>query len=89
MITRRILIKSAGAGAVGTFAMGTSAQAEEKSATMKYSGPFEMPRNLTLLAIAKADGAETLGIKSGESVIDVRKTSQFLAMPAALTMEQL
>ncbi len=56
---------------------------------MKYSGPFEMPRNLTLLAIAKADGAETLGIKSGESVIDVRKTSQLLAMPAALTMEQL
>ena len=89
MITRRILIKSAGAGAAGTFAIGTSAQAEEKSATMKYSGPFEMPRSLTLLAIANADGTETLGIKSGESVIDVRKTSQLLAMPASLTMEQL
>jgi hypothetical protein len=48
-----------------------------------------MPRSLTLLAIANADGAETLGIKSGESVIDVRRASQLLTMPAALTMEQL
>jgi hypothetical protein len=48
-----------------------------------------MPRSLTLLAIANANGAETLGIKSGESVIDVRRASQLLAMPAALTMEQL
>ena len=56
---------------------------------MKYSGPFEMPRSLTLLAIANDDGTETLGIKSGESVIDVRKASQLLGMPAALTLEQL
>lgn len=90
MITRRTLIKSAGAGAAGTaFATATSAQAEEKSATVKYTGPFEMPRRLTLLAIANADGAETLGVKSGASVIDVRRASQLLSMPAALTMQQL
>jgi 2-keto-4-pentenoate hydratase/2-oxohepta-3-ene-1,7-dioic acid hydratase in catechol pathway len=90
MITRRTLIRSAGAGAASAaFAKGSGAQAEEKSAKMKYSGPFEMPRSLTLLAIANDDGTETLGIKSGESVIDVRKASQLLAMPAALTMEQL
>jgi hypothetical protein len=48
-----------------------------------------MPRSLMLLAIVNADGAETLGINWGESVIDVRKALQLLTMPAALTMEQL
>jgi 2-keto-4-pentenoate hydratase/2-oxohepta-3-ene-1,7-dioic acid hydratase in catechol pathway len=90
MITRRNLMKSAGAGAAGAaLSKGTIAQAEEKSITSKYSGPFEMPRNLTLLAIANADGSETLGIQSGEQVIDVRKASLLLNMPAALTMAQL
>jgi 2-keto-4-pentenoate hydratase/2-oxohepta-3-ene-1,7-dioic acid hydratase in catechol pathway len=90
MITRRTLIRSAGAGAASAaFAKRSGAQAEEKAARVKYSGPFEMPRSLTLLAIANDDGTETLGIKSGESVIDVRKASQLLGMPAALTLEQL
>lgn len=90
MITRRTLIRSAGAGAASAaFAKGSGAQAEEKAARVKYSGPFEMPRSLTLLAIANDDGTETLGIKSGELVIDVRKASQLLGMPAALTLEQL
>ncbi len=57
--------------------------------TSSYSGPFEMPRNMTLLSIANADGTGTLGIKTGESVIDVRKASQLLSMPAAQTLEQL
>jgi len=90
MITRRTLIRSAGAGAASAaFAKGSGAQAEEKAARVKYSGPFEMPRSLTLLAIANDDGTETLGIKSGESVIDVRTASQLFGMPAALTLEQL
>jgi hypothetical protein len=90
MITRRTLIRSAGAGAAGAaLAMGPGTQAAEQSTAPQYKGPFEMPRSLTLLAIVNADGAETLGIKSGESVIDVRRASQLLTMPAALTMEQL
>ncbi len=88
MFTRRNIMKWAGAGAAGTaFSMGTAVQAQEKAAA--YGGPFEMPRNLTLLSIANADGTETLGIKTGEQVIDVRMASRLLNMPAALTMEQL
>lgn len=56
---------------------------------MNYSGPHEMPRGLTLLSIAQADGAETLGIKTGSSVIDVRAASRLLSIPAPLTMEEL
>ncbi len=56
---------------------------------MKYSGPHEMPKGLTLLAIAQSDGAETLGIKTGSSVIDVRAASRLLGIPAPLTMEEL
>ncbi|HXU94184.1 MAG TPA: fumarylacetoacetate hydrolase family protein [Gallionella sp.] len=56
---------------------------------MKYSGPHEMPKGLTLLSIAQADGAETLGIRTGSSVIDVRTASRLLGIPAPLTMEEL
>ena len=56
---------------------------------MNYSGPHEMPKGLTLLAIAQSDGAETLGIKTGSSVIDVRAASRLLGIPAPLTMEEL
>jgi 2-keto-4-pentenoate hydratase/2-oxohepta-3-ene-1,7-dioic acid hydratase in catechol pathway len=55
----------------------------------KYSGPFEMPKNMTLLSIANGDGTETLGIKTGENVIDVRKAAQLLNLPVALTLDQL
>jgi 2-keto-4-pentenoate hydratase/2-oxohepta-3-ene-1,7-dioic acid hydratase in catechol pathway len=87
MITRRTLIKSAGAGA----AVGATitARAEDKPMTTKYTGPFEMPKNMTLLSIANGDGTETLGVKTGESVIDVRKAAQLLNLPAALTLDQL
>jgi hypothetical protein len=87
MITRRTLMKWAGAGA--TVGLGTSAHAEEKSEAAKYSGPFEMPRGMTLLSIANSDATETLGVKTGDSIIDVRKASQLLNLPAALTLEQL
>ncbi len=90
MITRRMLMKTAGAGAAGaTLAMGTGAQAQENTMTAKYNGPFEMPKNMTLLSIANADGTETLGVKTGDSVIDVRKASQLLGLPAALTLDRL
>ncbi|MGO9462113.1 MAG: fumarylacetoacetate hydrolase family protein [Rhodomicrobium sp.] len=91
MITRRMLIEAATVGAAGT-AMGmgaAGARSENKPVSAKYSGPFEMPRNMTLLSIANADGTETLGVKTGESVIDVRRASQLLNLPAALTLDQL
>jgi 2-keto-4-pentenoate hydratase/2-oxohepta-3-ene-1,7-dioic acid hydratase in catechol pathway len=83
-------MKSASAGAAGA-AIGTigTARAEDKATATKYSGPFEMPKNITLLSIANADGTETLGVKTGESVIDVRKAAQLLNLPAALTLDQL
>ena len=56
---------------------------------MKYSGPHEIPKGLTLLAITQPDGAETLGIKTDSSVIDVRAASRLLGIPAPLTMEEL
>ena len=56
---------------------------------MNYSGPHEMPKSLILLSIAQPDGAETLGIKTGSSVIDVRAASRLLGVPAPLTMEEL
>jgi 2-keto-4-pentenoate hydratase/2-oxohepta-3-ene-1,7-dioic acid hydratase in catechol pathway len=90
MITRRTLMKSAGAGAAGVAVGATAAaRAEDKAIATKYSGPFEMPKNMTLLSIANADGTETLGIKTGESVIDVRKASQLMNLPAAMTLDQL
>jgi 2-keto-4-pentenoate hydratase/2-oxohepta-3-ene-1,7-dioic acid hydratase in catechol pathway len=83
-------MKSAGASAAGA-AVGASAaaRAEDKAMTTKYTGPFEMPKNMTLLSIANADGTETLGIKTGENVIDVRKAAQLLNLPAAHTLDQL
>jgi 2-keto-4-pentenoate hydratase/2-oxohepta-3-ene-1,7-dioic acid hydratase in catechol pathway len=83
-------MQSAGASAAGAAVSATiTARAEDKPMTTKYSGPFEMPKNMTLLSIANADGTETLGIKTGESVIDVRKAAQLLNLPAALTLDQL
>jgi 2-keto-4-pentenoate hydratase/2-oxohepta-3-ene-1,7-dioic acid hydratase in catechol pathway len=90
MITRRMLMKSAGASAAGAAVGATmTARAEDKPVTTKYSGPFEMPKSMTLLSIANGDGTETLGVKTGESVIDVRKAAQLLNLPAALTLDQL
>jgi 2-keto-4-pentenoate hydratase/2-oxohepta-3-ene-1,7-dioic acid hydratase in catechol pathway len=83
-------MKSAGAGAAGAAVSATvAARAEDKGMTTKYSGPFEMPKNMTLLSIANGDGTESLGIKTGESVIDVRKAAQLLNLPAALTLDRL
>jgi 2-keto-4-pentenoate hydratase/2-oxohepta-3-ene-1,7-dioic acid hydratase in catechol pathway len=48
-----------------------------------------MPKDMTLLSIANGDGSETLGVKTGDSVIDVRKASQVLGLPAAQTLDQL
>jgi 2-keto-4-pentenoate hydratase/2-oxohepta-3-ene-1,7-dioic acid hydratase in catechol pathway len=81
-------MKSAGVAgaAVG---LASAAFADEKQAAVKYTGPFEMPKGVTLLSIANSDGAETLGVKTGDSVIDVRKASGLLKLPSPVTLEQL
>ncbi|OIR08441.1 ureidoglycolate lyase [mine drainage metagenome] len=90
MITRRTFLTATTAVTAGV-AMGVTGQAEAKQEPhmKKFSGPHELPKGLTLLSIANADGTETLGIKTGNAVIDVRKASHLLGIPAPLTMEEL
>jgi 2-keto-4-pentenoate hydratase/2-oxohepta-3-ene-1,7-dioic acid hydratase in catechol pathway len=90
MVSRRMLIQSAAAGAAGAaLAAGSSAFAAGRPLGENYSGPFEMPKGMTILSIANPDGTETLGVKSGEHVIDVRKASELLGLPVAFTLDQL
>ncbi len=90
MITRRTFLTATTAVTAGV-ALGVSGQADAKQEPhmKKFSGPHEMPKGLTLLSITNADGAETLGIKTGSAVIDVLKASHLLGIPAPLTMEEL
>lgn len=90
MITRRTFL-AASTAVTAAVAMGIPEQAGamQESHHGKYSGPHEMPKDLTLLAIANADGTETLGIKTTHGIVDVRKASHLLGIPAPLTMEEL
>ena len=90
MITRRTFLTATTAVTAGV-ALGVYGQADARQEphTKKFSGPHEMPKGLTLLSIANADGSETLGIKTGNAVIDVRKASHLLGIPAPLTVEEL
>lgn len=90
MITRRTFLAASTAVGAGV-ALGIPGQAGAQQEThhKKYSGPHEMPKGLTLLSIANADGTETLGIKTAGGIIDVRKASRLLGIPAPLTMEEL
>jgi len=89
MISRRVLMKATGSAAAGlTLTHGAAFAGEAPSAT-RYDGPREMPSNLTLLAMRNADGSETLGVKLGDSVLDVRQASALLASRAPLTLEQM
>ena len=49
---------------------------------MPNSGPYEMPRGLTLLTIKQSDGAETLGVKTASGVLDVAKANAILNLYA-------
>lgn len=91
MITRRtFLAASTAVGAGAALGIPGQAGATREAHHRKYSGPHQMPRGLTLLSIANADGTETLGIKTtAGAVIDVRKASRLLGIPAPLTMEEL
>jgi 2-keto-4-pentenoate hydratase/2-oxohepta-3-ene-1,7-dioic acid hydratase in catechol pathway len=90
MITRRTFLAASTAVGAGV-ALGIPGQAGAQQEThhKKYSGPHQMPKGLTLLSIANADGTETLGIKTASGIVDVRKASRLLGIPAPLTMEEL
>jgi 2-keto-4-pentenoate hydratase/2-oxohepta-3-ene-1,7-dioic acid hydratase in catechol pathway len=65
------------------------ASAPELPVARKHKGPHALPRNVTLLSIAHEDGTETLGVKTGKGVIDVRMASRLLGIAAPVTLEEL
>jgi 2-keto-4-pentenoate hydratase/2-oxohepta-3-ene-1,7-dioic acid hydratase in catechol pathway len=89
--SRRTFLQTSAAMTVGAAGASQASGATEKSATAgKYSGPHEMPANVTLLSMRNADGSETLGVRFGDdAVLDVRKGSQLLGIAAPLTLEEL
>ncbi len=91
MTTRRNFLKTAGAVTAGIAATSTaSASTRQDAMTKKYSGPHEMPTNVTLLSMQNADGSETLGVKlDADAVLDVRKASHLLGIAAPVTLEEL
>ena len=90
MTSRRGFIKTAGAVTAGMAATSASASTGTKAMPKKYSGPHEMPTNVTLLAMQNADGSETLGVKlDDDTVLDVRKASRLLGIAAPDTLEEL
>jgi 2-keto-4-pentenoate hydratase/2-oxohepta-3-ene-1,7-dioic acid hydratase in catechol pathway len=90
MISRRSIIRSAGIGAVGAAVSAPAGVfAKENGLPEKYVGPQTMPTNLTLLSLQNDDGSETLGVKTGDTVLDVRRAATLLGMRAPLTLEQL
>src|SRR6202140_4302277 len=91
MYSRRTFLKTAGAVTAGIAGATTvSASTDKKAMVNKYSGPHEMPTNVTLLSMQNADGSETLGVKlDNDAVLDVRNASHRLGIATPLTLEEL
>ncbi|MCX7173584.1 MAG: fumarylacetoacetate hydrolase family protein [Proteobacteria bacterium] len=93
MTSRRSFLKTAGAMTAGVAAAATATTAtaavKYDGAARHYKGPHEMPTKMTLLSMKNADGTETLGVKTADGVIDVRRASKLLRIVAPLTLEQL
>src|ERR1700674_1399133 len=91
MTSRRTFLKTAGAVTAGIAAASTASASTDKNAMVKkYSGPHEMPTNVTVLSMQNADGWETLGVKlDKDAVLDVRKASHLLGIAAPMTLEEL
>jgi 2-keto-4-pentenoate hydratase/2-oxohepta-3-ene-1,7-dioic acid hydratase in catechol pathway len=89
--TRRTFLQTSAAMTVGVASASQAALATHGHAMAgNYSGPHELPTNVTLLCMRNADGSETLGVKfSDDAVLDVRKASQLLGIAAPLTLEEL
>ncbi len=93
MTSRRNFLKTAGAVTAGVAAAATAstvtAAAGHHAGGGGYEGPHEMPTKLTLLSMKNSDGTETLGVKTAEGIVDVRKASKMLRIRAPHTLEQL
>jgi len=89
--TRRTFLQTSAALTVAVASASRAAVATHGNAMAgKYSGPHELPTNVTLLCMQNADGSETLGVKfSDDAVLDVRKAGQLLGIAAPLTLEEL
>jgi 2-keto-4-pentenoate hydratase/2-oxohepta-3-ene-1,7-dioic acid hydratase in catechol pathway len=90
MTTRRGFLATTGLVAAG-FLAGTSsaAPAGDKRTSRTYRGPHELPRNMTLLSIDNGDGTETLGVKTGAGILDVRRAARLLGLSAPVTLDEL
>ena len=90
MTTRRNFLATTGLMTAGVL-VGTSrsAAAESQPVAKPHEGPRELPRNLTLLSIDNGDGTETLGVKTGTGILDVRRAVKLLGIPAPLTLDEL
>lgn len=90
MTTRRTFLQTSAAMTVGVASAARAVATHGHAMAGKYSGPHELPTNVTLLCMRNADGSETLGVKfSDDAVLDVRKASQLLGIAAPLTLEEL
>jgi 2-keto-4-pentenoate hydratase/2-oxohepta-3-ene-1,7-dioic acid hydratase in catechol pathway len=86
---RQFLASSAAAGAALAAAATGSSAATPHGTPADFKGPHQMPSNVTLLSIAQPDGAETLGVKTVQGLLDVRAASRLLGIAAPQTLEEL
>jgi 2-keto-4-pentenoate hydratase/2-oxohepta-3-ene-1,7-dioic acid hydratase in catechol pathway len=84
MLSRRTLLTTVPAGAV--VLAGVAAAPSGQAA---HSGPRELPRGVTLLSIKQRTGAETLGVKTAQGVLDVAEAASLLNVTAPATLEEL
>lgn len=90
MTTSRRTFLAASSAMLATAAITTTGASEtEPHHQDSYQGPHEMPRNLTLLTIAHADGSESLGVKTDKGILDVRAAAKTLKLKAPQTLEEL
>lgn len=90
MLSRRTLLTAVPMGitAITGVPPAASAQATQDGPTV-YNGPHELPRGMTLLSIKQGNGAETLGVKTPQGVLDVAQAAGLLKVPAPATLEEL
>ena len=84
MTTRRDFIKTAVVAGVGATSL-VSAEA----AAVPGAGSRQMPRGLTLLAMAQTDGTDTLGVKMPAGILDVAMAAKSLKIDTPVTLETL
>lgn len=87
MTTRRNFVKAAVVAAAGATTLARAGA--DTAAAAPSAGPRQLPRGLTLLSMVQPDGAETLGVKVADGVVDVARARSALNMDAPVTLEEL